>query len=428
MDHNELQHRQKSKGTLSPNSIADPSETAPSARVPRRRLALVLLNAPDLSGGGGTERRFGSLYDHYQRTHATRYDCYFVTDERSLARLQATGRLFDERRVICMPSFSGRSKIFRALMMTLHLVRILLRRRIDVAHFCLPRLVYLPALALLCRLPHKFRPQLTMGIVNCSMAHLLTDQHLAQCSADVRRHRLLFKSVTFDGIFTWYRLFKQVTSSTSILRGDPVVYVAATSFADLDRPRRPLHRERLVVFAARMIPQKRPLMFVDAVWRARQLADLHGWRFAMYGQGPLEADVQHQIRRRDLGDVLHLTHSANMCSVFARSAVFVSTQDFENYPSLSMLEAMIHGNAIVARAVGDTEVFVKDGENGLLATEDTSEGIAKALVTILNAPDRLRTLGQASMHRAARVHTIDNFVTGIEGFWDSVLRKRGLPG
>ena len=51
-----------------------------------------------------------------------------------------------------------------------------------------------------------------------------------------------------------------------------------------------------------------------------------------------------------------------------------------------MNEAMAAGNVIIARDVGQTNLFVKDSLNGLLLKSDNPTGLADAIKWFINNP------------------------------------------
>jgi glycosyltransferase involved in cell wall biosynthesis len=146
-----------------------------------------------------------------------------------------------------------------------------------------------------------------------------------------------------------------------------------------------------------------------------------GWRFEMYGAGVLDAQVRQRIADLGLGGVVTLSRAHDLSPVFARSRLFVSTQAFENFTSLSMLEAMAAGNAIVAEDVGQTSEFVRGGENGFLVSPASPDTFADAIAAYMRATDRHDAMAAASRAIATEVHTIEHFAGDIVAFWREVV-------
>jgi glycosyltransferase involved in cell wall biosynthesis len=86
-----------------------------------------------------------------------------------------------------------------------------------------------------------------------------------------------------------------------------------------------------------------------------------------------------------------------------------------------MNEAMSAGNAIIARNVGQTELFVKHMKNGLLTEPDNEEGLALAMSYFIDHPELHENMARESIRLTEEVHTFSNFKTQIETFWDHTL-------
>lgn len=387
---------------------------------------MVMVVVSDLGGSGGAERLFSQLHEYLQASpgpaHAT-----LITATSSLAKLQAAGRLSPPTGVIALSlgAHPGRGRLGVAWM-TLRLIWTILRRRFDVVHICLPSPIYMPLVAVLGRLPAWLRPRLSLTVIDCTLAHSLeSPPPQGTYEAQVLdAHRMYVRWGKLDAIYSWYRAFVDVASRHAAVAGASTVRAARFCFTEPGRFAPAATKETLIVFAGRLSEQKRPLLFVDAVAALRQrhpgLAD--GWRFEIYGKGVLEQQVAQRLADRGLADVMRLGHATDMAPVFARSRLFVSTQAFENFTSLSMLEAMAAGNAVIAEDVGQTAEFVRHDENGLLVTGATADGFADAMAHYVSRPEQHERMARASRALATEVHTIDHFAADITAFWADAVR------
>lgn len=388
------------------------------------RVALVLVAVGDLSGSGGTERQFSDLFDHLRRLHPG--SVALVTTRHALRRLQATGRVADGNDVVTLPAGDGISGTFAIAWLTLTLLWATLTHRWDVVHLCQPTPIYLPYAAVITRLPRWMRPRIALTVVDCTLAHRLLDPRggdLYERQVE-QAHRWYFRWARLDGIYSWYQAFIDAARTTRLLPARAAVIAAKYCFTDTARFTPAAVKEPLVIFAGRLSEQKRPLLFVDAI---AKLIERHpdaaaGWRFEIYGRGVLEGAVKARIAEHRLERVITMTHVLDMAPVFARSQVFVSTQAYENFTSLAMLEAMAAGNAIVAEAVGQTAEFVQHGRNGF-AVAATPEAFADAIADYIRHPERHAEMAGHSRALATGVHTIENFSNHIAAFWAAVTQR-----
>jgi len=151
--------------------------------------------------------------------------------------------------------------------------------------------------------------------------------------------------------------------------------------------------------------------------------DFGAWRFEIYGEGELKREIEDYILQNKLAGFVKLMGNGTMEDIFPRSRCFVSTQDYENFPSMSMMEAMYYGNAIIARHVGQTELMVENGKNGYLLREDTVKCLASTIKEFLEKPSAHTAMGEESKRLTREVHTYPNFRKQAEAFWANVGKK-----
>jgi glycosyltransferase involved in cell wall biosynthesis len=196
---------------------------------------------------------------------------------------------------------------------------------------------------------------------------------------------------------------------------DGKIAVSPCSFTDFSLCQPAPQKERAVVFLGRFVAAKNPMLFAQAIPKiTAQESNVH---FYMLGKGPLQAQIEEMLRRAGVAAKVTIGFEANPPQLLNRSAIFVSLQRFENYPSQSLLEAMACGNAIVATDVGETWRLV-DETNGL-RVPPTPEAVAEAVVKLLCDPN-LPRLQQASRQRALTEHTPERFFDYIINVYQMV--------
>ncbi|SRR5581483_457241 len=189
------------------------------------------------------------------------------------------------------------------------------------------------------------------------------------------------------------------------------ITVSPGSVVDLERFRPAPVKELWVIFAGRLIEDKNPLLFIEAASLIRRAAP--DARFFLLGDGPLAPQVTAAVGRFHLQAVMTLGFQADVAPVLAKGAVFVSLQRQDNYPSQSLLEAMVSGLASVATDVGLTWRLV-DEETGIRVKPDAA-AVAEAVVSLLRDPDRRRRMGEAARRRVSEFHSEDRYRAYLEG-------------
>jgi glycosyltransferase involved in cell wall biosynthesis len=410
--------------------------------VSKKNVALFILNVQDLSGGGGAERFFADFYSIYKQQEQPRFNLYFITDD--LGNYKKTNKFVQpDANVIVLKwvhkwntlQFPGKNAITRKGLRTFILLAafaeilgVLLKYRISIIHLALYLKFDYPFIKFIDSLPGKTRPKIILNIVDCRIPYYFyrDEPEYVNTSAHRYHYQKLFDNVKLDGVYSWYENVKHFFEEKKLIRSNPPIKNISTRFVLNHALPGGTSKKNIIVFAARLSTEKNPLFFIEAVHllRERGLPELENWHFKLYGRGHLEEAVKQRIATYGLEDQIELGFSNNMAEVFAATRCFVSAQDFENFPSLSMAEAMINKNAIIARNVGQTHFFVHDNVNGFLLKEDTPKGLADCLEAYIKVPHKHDDLGKESHRLMTEVHNPTNFIHEIDSFWDQVSGRK----
>jgi glycosyltransferase involved in cell wall biosynthesis len=136
-----------------------------------------------------------------------------------------------------------------------------------------------------------------------------------------------------------------------------------------------------VLYVGRLSPEKGVLDLVEA-------AD--GMPLVVVGDGPLRDKVP---------GALGFVPNAELGPYFGRAAVVAVPSRREGY-GVVCAEAMAHGKAVVASAVGGLLDLVRHGETGLLVPPGDTAGLREALHWLLGDADLRHRMGEAGRERA----------------------------
>jgi glycosyltransferase involved in cell wall biosynthesis len=137
--------------------------------------------------------------------------------------------------------------------------------------------------------------------------------------------------------------------------------------------------EPVILFPARLAPEKDPRLFLAVVAILRQ----RGLRFhaRMLG-GALEDEMRAEVMRSGLNGVVTIEGRAqDMPSVYRAADIAVLTSHTEGIP-LGLLEAMSCGLPVVAPDVGSVSELVDDSVGALVRTR-SAEALADAVAALL---------------------------------------------
>jgi glycosyltransferase involved in cell wall biosynthesis len=150
--------------------------------------------------------------------------------------------------------------------------------------------------------------------------------------------------------------------------------------------------EPVVLFAARMIPEKRaPLAIAAFALAATRVKDLRG---EIYGDGPERHAVLDSIAEHHLEESLSapgFVQTSTIEEAFDRAMCLLSTSSREGY-GMVVIEAAARATPSVV-VVGEDNAsveLVEDGVNGLVASSDDPAVIADAIVRVHEAGIAMR--------------------------------------
>jgi glycosyltransferase involved in cell wall biosynthesis len=146
-----------------------------------------------------------------------------------------------------------------------------------------------------------------------------------------------------------------------------------------------LAREPLIVFAGRLVPEKRPELIPGVVAALRQRDP--SWRAVMFGAGPSEASVRAAIERHRLEDAVELagyTPWEQVGRSMERASALVLPTVREGF-GLAVLEAAGHGlpSVLVSEPDNAAVELVEDGRNGLVVGDASYEALADAVLALV---------------------------------------------
>jgi glycosyltransferase involved in cell wall biosynthesis len=167
---------------------------------------------------------------------------------------------------------------------------------------------------------------------------------------------------------------------------------ASPTTADPTEPESSATADPLVLFAGRLIPEKRVTLGVAAVASAARR--IEGLRGVFYGDGPERQALHDAIAEHDLQSILSAPGFAEAGLVDAdmrRALCMLLTSRREGY-GMVVVEASAHATPSIVVAAEDNAAteLVQDGVNGVVVTSADPEAIAAAIVRVYEAGRALR--------------------------------------
>lgn len=397
-------------------------------------VAILMLNIPALSGGGGAERFFADFYEKYHQQANPFYNLFFITDE-SISNLQKINKLhnfqsniiyFKDYRFAFFNHLTNKISIIkqvsnqlRELYSFFELKKLVIRNNIKLVHIA----SYTDGshyffIKLLNRISQ--RPKLVLNIVDCRIPEWYYKKDVPDTyrGASAFNFAHLFLTIKLDGVFSWYKNFISFAQANHLIPHQPYYQAIESRFTSLENTEVKNKKKNHIIFAGRLDEQKQPMLFLKAIYHIFQSTPslLDDWQVMIFGKGLLKDACLEFIENCQLQDKVLMMESNNLAPYFLESKLFVSTQDYENFPSLSMAEAMACGNAIIARNVGQTNYFLEDNLNGFMAKDDGSD-LAEKIQTYISSPELHERFSKHSQDLIKNKHNVANFIMQIDAFW-----------
>jgi glycosyltransferase involved in cell wall biosynthesis len=176
--------------------------------------------------------------------------------------------------------------------------------------------------------------------------------------------------------------------------------------------RTPCRDELRVGFVGRLISNKGPHLFLDAVARAAESGIAIDAVVA--GDGPMRAALEERAMKPDLAGRVQFTGALTDVARALRELDVVVRPSFTEGLPLGVLEAMACGAAVVCSDLPGNLELVKDCETGLVFPAGDTERLASALMRLASDRQLLAGLADKAISRAgdfswevaAQVHLI----------------------
>ncbi len=160
-----------------------------------------------------------------------------------------------------------------------------------------------------------------------------------------------------------------------------------------------------VAMAARYSSQKDHLTLIEAFATVQR--EMPATRLNLFGGGKKRWQDKARARIAALqleGAAQMHGHVQDMPDVLSRHQVFVLSTHYEGMP-LALIEAMACGCACIATNVTGPSEVITHGQTGLLVPENDPAALAKAILSLLQNPEKARQLGDAARLQAIGAHS-----------------------
>ena len=164
----------------------------------------------------------------------------------------------------------------------------------------------------------------------------------------------------------------------------------------------------LVLCVSRLVPWKHVDHVIDAVEHvAEQGLSLN---LAVVGSGPLESELRKKAHASSAQCMmLGAKDRAGTDGAFEAADIFVLNSSYEGLSHV-LIEALVHGKAIIATDAGGNTELIQHEVNGLIIPVGDTPTLTRALIRLIENPD-LRTKLQEGARRSAGSFDVNTMIT-----------------
>ena len=190
------------------------------------------------------------------------------------------------------------------------------------------------------------------------------------------------------------------------------LYIAPCSFSDPERYRSAKCKANRVVFAGHFNWQKGSEILVEIVKRWPRESDS---KLVLCGSGPFEGHLRKAAENNANVDIKRVD---DVGELLADAKVFLSLQQWDNYPSQAVLEAMLCECCIVATDVGDTDLLVRAPWGTRLSVHASGGAYIQAALAFVRLDEETRRhAGATARAFVQREHSRDRYLAYLRALW-----------
>ena len=205
-----------------------------------------------------------------------------------------------------------------------------------------------------------------------------------------------------------------------------VVYngVSVESFAEYDHRRSneirecvglPLDQGFLIGLVGRLAEQKNHRLLIEAVAAVRRHSPEQMIKIGFWGQETEKGyrrSLEKEIQTLDLEkDIFFFGQAKDMPSVYAACDAIVLPSLWEGFPN-ALIEGMAAARVVIASAIVDNAVIVKDGETGFLVKPNSASALSAVILKLLDMDkDTRKQLGIRAQKHIQNHFTIEKMIS-----------------
>ena len=182
---------------------------------------------------------------------------------------------------------------------------------------------------------------------------------------------------------------------------------------------RPPESRRLILFAGRLDPVKRPHLLIDIAVALKKRRGGADFRVIVAGDGPEGSRLREQARKAGVAESFDfLGHVPDIAPLLAEADLLVLPSRTEGIP-IVVLEAFAAGKPVVVSDAGAVHEVVDSGTGFLISNgPGESEAFAEAIHTLLESQELRQAMGLKARRKVENEYSLDAFRRAYRELFD----------
>jgi glycosyltransferase involved in cell wall biosynthesis len=201
-------------------------------------------------------------------------------------------------------------------------------------------------------------------------------------------------------------------------------FVRARLLAELGLPENTV----LCGYFGAFIARKRPLLFIDAIARLRELTSfpVAGLMFGEAIHADISADMDRDLTRPDVGGAVHVMGYRSPGWEWIAGCDLLLVPAIHEPLGRTLVEAMLVGTPVVAtRSGGNPEAIVEGC--GILVQPESADALAQGCLKIIADPEVTRKMVGTAQARAREQFGEDRHVQSMASIYSRLLGRNASP-
>jgi glycosyltransferase involved in cell wall biosynthesis len=145
------------------------------------------------------------------------------------------------------------------------------------------------------------------------------------------------------------------------------------------------------------------------------------FKLVFAGEGPLEEMLRDEAEALGVGDaVVFAGFRRDVPALLRASRLLLLPSDIECLP-LVILEAMASGLPVVASDVGGISEAIEDSVTGFLIRPRDVDGLAGAVMQVLESPDGGAAMGEAGRRKVEREFALEATIAAVIDLYEELV-------